>query len=170
LWRGDALTGVSAEYALGARARLEERRLAVVERLADLELALGRHEALVAELTTWVAAYPLRERLVGQLMRALHTSGRQADALAAGRRYRESLAEQQGLDPGQAFLGLEQEILRDQPAPPVQEPIRAANFLPYDVPDFTGRAVELDRILRRLGSRVCVIDGMAGVGKPNLRI
>jgi DNA-binding SARP family transcriptional activator len=170
LWRGDALTGVSAEYALGARARLEERRLAVVERLADLELALGRHEALVAELTAWVAAYPLRERLAGQLMRALHASGRQADALAAARRYRDSLADQQGLDPGRAFLALEQEILRGQLAAPTKEGVRAANFLPYDVPDFTGRAVELDRILRGLTTRVCAIDGMAGVGKTKSRM
>ncbi|WP_290864523.1 AfsR/SARP family transcriptional regulator [Hamadaea sp.] len=168
LWPGDALIGVSAEYAPGARARLEERRLAAVERLAEVELALGRHEALTAELAAWVSAYPLRERLAGQLMRALHASGRQADALAAGRRYRESLAEQQGLDPGRSFLQLEQEILRDQPVPPAKAPVRGANFLPYDVPDFTGRAVELDRILRGPGSRVCVVDGMAGVGKTTL--
>jgi len=130
------LTGVSAEYAAGARARLEERRIAAFERLADLELALGRHEPLVEELTAWVAAYPLRERLAGQLMRALHAAGRQADALTAGRRYRESLAEQQGLDPGRAFLALEQTILRDQLAPPAKEPARAANFLPYERPGF----------------------------------
>jgi hypothetical protein len=41
------------------------------------------------------------------------------------------------------------------------------NFLPYDVPDFAGRAVEVDRILQGLRTRICAIDGMAGVGKPN---
>jgi DNA-binding SARP family transcriptional activator/tetratricopeptide (TPR) repeat protein len=172
LWRGDALTGVNAEYASGARARLEERRLAAFERLAELELALGRHEALMPELTAWVATYPMRERLAGQLMRALHAAGRQADALAAGRRYRDSLTEEQGLDPGRAFLALEQAILRDQPRQPTvtAAPDPAMNFLPYDVPDFAGRAVELDRILQGRATRICAIDGMAGVGKTTLAV
>jgi DNA-binding SARP family transcriptional activator/tetratricopeptide (TPR) repeat protein len=188
LWRGDALSGVNAEYAHGARARLEERRIATFERLADLELALGRNDDLVEQLTGWVAMYPLRERLVGQLMRALYAAGRQADALAAGRAYRQVLGDQQGLDPGRAFLGLEQAILRDQPAqltaasisaPPPVTPVpvappelvgRSANFLPYDVPDFTGRLVELDRIVSGMTAQVCVIDGMAGVGKTTIAV
>lgn len=166
LWRGEALSGVRAEFVPGARARLEERRLAVFERLADLELEAGGSEGLIDELSTWALAYPLRERLAGQLMRALHAAGRQADALAAGRRYRDSLAEQQGLDPGRAFLAIEQVILRDQPpAPAVISTARS--FLPYDVPDFTGRMVELDRIT---SARVCTIDGLAGVGKTTLAV
>jgi DNA-binding SARP family transcriptional activator/tetratricopeptide (TPR) repeat protein len=180
LWRGDALAGVNAAYARGTRARLEERRLAAVERLADLELTLGRHDTLIDELATWVAAYPLRERLAGQLMRALHAAGRQTDALAAARRYRDSLAELQGLDPGRAFLAVEQSILRGhppeatataetRPAPP-EETGRATNFLPYDVADFTGRTVELDRILTGPTPRICTIDGMAGVGKTALAV
>ena len=42
--------------------------------------------ALVSELEALVATYPLRERLRGQLMLALHRSGRSADALG---RYQE---------------------------------------------------------------------------------
>src|SRR5262245_18925565 len=49
LWRGEAFAGVNADYVATARARLEERRLTAIERLADLELALGRHEELIDE-------------------------------------------------------------------------------------------------------------------------
>ncbi|WP_301182438.1 AfsR/SARP family transcriptional regulator, partial [Nocardia farcinica] len=44
LWRGRPLADVKADYAAGARVRLQERRLTAYEHLADLELSLGRHE------------------------------------------------------------------------------------------------------------------------------
>ena len=177
LWRGQPLADVSADYVTGARARLEDRRLAAVERLADLELSRGRHEELVGELAAQVAACPLRERLVGQLMLALHRAGRQADALSAARAFRATLAEQQGLDPTRAFAALEQAVLRDDASltlrpTPVTGPVgpalpgspgetepsvlvpgpprRRVNFLPYDTPDFTGRGIELDQLTSAL--------------------
>ncbi|MFE9579074.1 tetratricopeptide repeat protein [Nocardia sp. NPDC006044] len=69
----------------------------------------------------------------------------------------------------------------DAPAPPhlisastpPEAPAASANFLPYDIPDFTGRAAELDR-LGKLDERepggIVAIDGMAGVGKTALAI
>jgi DNA-binding SARP family transcriptional activator/Tfp pilus assembly protein PilF len=206
LWRGQPLEDVNADYVADARARLDGRRLTAVERLADLELSLGRHEDIVEELAAEVAAHPLRERLSSQLMLALHRAGRQADALAVARAFRAALAEQQGLDPSRAFDAVEQSILRDDPrldhrpvpeARPVavgQEPAsdagpgsggpgdaashhspRRVNFLPYDTPDFSGRATELDQLA---GSRpgpggvvtISAIDGMAGIGKTALAI
>src|SRR5207253_730959 len=77
------------------------------------ELSLHRHEQLVEELAGLVAAHPLRERLARQLMLALYRSGRQADALAAARSFRQRLVEEQGLDPSRAFATLERAILRD---------------------------------------------------------
>ncbi|WP_206061434.1 AfsR/SARP family transcriptional regulator [Nonomuraea basaltis] len=178
LWRGQPLADVNADYVESARARLEQRRLAAIERLADIELSLGRHEDLIDELSAHVAAYPLRERLSGQLMLALHRAGRQADALSVARTLRESLVEQQGLDPGRAFVALEQAILRDDPdlqARPsqaaVREPGRRANFLPYDIPDFAGRTTDLERIAgHRPSVPILAIDGMAGIGKTALAI
>ncbi|MFB8278509.1 AfsR/SARP family transcriptional regulator [Nocardia colli] len=115
LWRGDALADVNADYVAGVRARLEEKRVGAIERLMELELALGRSDELLDELVTHAGAYPLRERLHTQLVLALHRVGRQADALAAARTFRETLAEHQGLDPSRAFLALEQAVRQDDP-------------------------------------------------------
>ncbi|WP_449065147.1 ATP-binding protein, partial [Planomonospora algeriensis] len=82
----------------------------------EAELDTGHHDRVLDELAGHVAAQPLRERLVGQLVLALHRSGRQADALVAARSYRTALAEEQGLDPGRAFVELEQAVLTDAPA------------------------------------------------------
>jgi DNA-binding SARP family transcriptional activator len=126
LWRGTALDGVSAAFVEAARAALEEQRLAAYEQIADLELARGRHAELVPELTGLVAANPLRERLVGQLMVALYRSGRQSEALQTARALRRRLAEDEGLDPGPALVELETAILRADrsPPPPTRGPPR----------------------------------------------
>ncbi|MBW6433536.1 tetratricopeptide repeat protein [Actinoplanes hulinensis] len=160
LWRGEALADVHAHYAPAARALLADRRLAAIEQLMEAELTAGRHAAVLDELAGLVAAHPLRERLAGQLVTALHRSGRQADALAAARAYREGLAEEQGLDPGAGFLAVEQSALAAS----------RSSFLPYDVPDFTGRDGELDRIVTDPRGGIVTVDGMAGVGKTTLAI
>lgn len=194
LWRGEPLAGVTAAYVPEARARLDGRRLAAFERLAELELSSGRHHDLVDELAGQVAAHPLRERLCGQLMLALHRAGRQADALSAARAFRTTLAEQQGLDPSRAFTALEQAILRDDPhldlragsvAAPAAEaasgragaaqarPRQRVNFLPYDTPDFSGRGAELSQIAGPElgpGAAIWLINGMAGIGKTALAV
>ncbi|MFD3947953.1 BTAD domain-containing putative transcriptional regulator [Streptomyces sp. NPDC058579] len=182
LWRGEPLAGITAHYAESARARLTGQRLTAVERLAELELARGRHDDLIDELSVHAAAHPLRERLCGQLMLALHRAGRQTDALDVARTFRATLAEQQGLDPGHAFSKLEQDILRDAPdlRPPVTSPEAAKpqgiSFLPYDVPDFTGREGELDGLIGLWSGNnggvvtISAIDGMAGVGKTTLAV
>ena len=104
LWRGPVLADL-ADYAFTRpeAARLEELRLAALEARIDADLALGRHDALTAELEQLAGEHPLRERLHGQLMLALYRSGRQAGALAAYRRARDLLANELGIDPGEAL-------------------------------------------------------------------
>lgn len=117
LWRGGALADLA--YATFARTeieRLEELRLAAIEERTDADLALGRHQALVAELDQLTAKHPLRERLRAQLMLALYRSGRQAEALRVYADERRRLVEELGLEPGQALQQLEQAILRQDPS------------------------------------------------------
>ena len=125
LWRGPALDDLAFEPFAGAEiARLDGLRLdAEEERLAG-ELGLGRHDHLVPELESLVAANPLRERLRGQLMLALYRSGRQAEALEVYRAARLALADELGLDPSPELQRLERAILRHDPAldDPRQEP------------------------------------------------
>ena len=127
LWRGPPLADFAYEpFAQSAIARLEERRLACLEERIEADLALGRHEDVVAELETLVSDNPLRERLRGQLMLALYRSGRQAEALDVYRSARRTLAEKLGLEPGPDLQALERQILNQDPtlAAPLREPAR----------------------------------------------
>ncbi|MBN6057897.1 tetratricopeptide repeat protein, partial [Nonomuraea sp. RK-328] len=176
LWSGEALEDVHAHYVTGVRDLWNDRRLSAYERLVEGELAAGRHGDLLDELAAQVSAAPLREKLSGHLVLALHRAGRQADALAAARSYRTALADEQGLDPGHAFTELERAVLADDPAlrlaaaPPVASgPPRRSTFLPYDIPDFSGRTAELERLVTER-SAVVTIDGMAGIGKTTLAV
>ena len=118
-------------------ARLEELRLAATEARIDAGLALGRHDALTAELEELVAGHPLRERLHGQLILALYRCGRQADALAAYRRVRDLLAGELGIDPGEPLRRLHASVLAQDPAldwhgdhpTPVEAHLPAADIL-----------------------------------------
>ncbi|HYN95324.1 MAG TPA: BTAD domain-containing putative transcriptional regulator [Pilimelia sp.] len=189
LWRGPALAGLDGRIIESTAARLEEQRLAVTEEFIDLELSLGRHRQVIAELTALVAAQPLRERLVGQLMLALYRSGRQADAL---RRYVGTCAvlrEELGVDPGRRLQELHRAILSadrallDAPAEagtgPAEQAARGSSGLvpaqlPVDVAHFVGRTrhlKELDELLANDATvGICVVAGMAGVGKTTLAV
>ena len=124
LVRGEILTELQDDrVACLERARLAEVRLIAEEELVEVELATGRHRALVPRLTAAVAEDPLRERAWMQLMVALYRSGRQADALEAYRRASRALADELGLVPGRELQRLERMILvhdraLDLPAPP----------------------------------------------------
>ncbi|MFI5585410.1 BTAD domain-containing putative transcriptional regulator [Amycolatopsis sp. NPDC051758] len=155
-WRGPALAGVDSAALRPDAERLAERRLAVLERCLAAEVDAGSGDA-VAELTALVAEHPLREGLVGLLMRALHRAGRQADAIDAYQRAKRRLADDLGISPGASLRTLYEQLLHEEPG---------RCFLPYDVPDFTGRAAEVAGALEALrGGRPVVVDGMAGAGK-----
>ncbi len=117
LWRGPALADFALEpFAQSEIARLEEARITALEERIEADLALGRHAELVGELESLLTAHPLRERLRGQLMTALYRSGRQAEALETYRQGRRRLADDLGLEPGQALKRLERSILEQDPA------------------------------------------------------
>lgn len=116
LWRGPPLADLYYEsFAQPVIARLEELRLAAVEKRVDADLALGRHGVLVGELEAFVSEHPLRERLRVQLMLALYRCGRQADALEVYRSTRLALVGELGIEPSVALRELEQAILRHDP-------------------------------------------------------
>ena len=186
LWRGPALSGVTPGLAAQAT-RLEENRLTALEDGIDWELATGGHAALVAELTTLVIEHPLRERLVGQLMLALHRSGRTTEALEIYRRTHERLAEDLALAPGAELQQLHVAILRNDATPTapmslsvpasrsaIRSRVAVPRQLPGAVPRFTGRASQLKELTGLLDRNetvvISAINGTAGVGKTALAV
>lgn len=129
LWRGPPLADVAYEpFAQMAIGRLEELRLAAIERRAEARLALGATAELVGELRALVSAHPFREQFRAQLMLALYSTGRQVEALSEYRSARDLLAEELGIEPGRALRELEHRILRHDPElvsdPETPEPMR----------------------------------------------
>ncbi|HEX2297717.1 MAG TPA: BTAD domain-containing putative transcriptional regulator, partial [Pseudonocardiaceae bacterium] len=178
-WRGDPFGGVADAPLVRAEIdRLTERRLVGLEALYTAELAGGQAGAIVPELSELAGRYPLRERLQGLLMIALHHAGRRAEALGVYHRTRTALVDELALDPGPELQRLEHAILTGGPvlettptAPPAQ--------LPPGIPDFTGRTTQLAALHDHLGrghpdragtSSVSAISGQAGVGKTALAV
>jgi DNA-binding SARP family transcriptional activator/tetratricopeptide (TPR) repeat protein len=115
LWRGPALGGVSSRALAAEATRLEELRTTLIEERVTEELALGCHDTLIGELPILVGQHPTRERLRGQLMRALYQAGRPSEALAVFRQGRAALIDELGVEPGPELTHLHAAILRSDP-------------------------------------------------------
>ncbi|MFE0150532.1 BTAD domain-containing putative transcriptional regulator [Nonomuraea sp. NPDC059007] len=178
LWRGPALAGTRDELMLTDGAALDELRVAALADRIDADLALDRHADLISELRHLAVEHPLQERLRGQLMTALHRSGRTAEALEEYRIARHHLRQELGLEPGQELSDLHQMILT---AAPVGDVVRSAVLqrapvprqLPADVARFTGRDEglrELDLLVldKPPAVAIAVVTGAPGVGKTAL--
>jgi DNA-binding SARP family transcriptional activator len=188
LWRGPALDGIENGVLGGEARRLDEQRLACLERRITVDLELGRHTEMVGELEALTAQHPQRERLVELHMLALYRAGRRQDALEAYTAARARLAEQAGLDPLPELDRLQRAILRSEPAlDPPRRPVTVAGTaapsdtpaqLPADGADFTGRVDQLHQLDALLGETqdrtartavvISAIDGTAGIGKTAL--
>ena len=103
-------------WAEAEAARLAELHAVALEQSMAARLASGEVALLVPELQALVADQPLREERWRLLALASYRCGRQADALAALRRAREVLAEELGVDPGEALQRLEADVLAQAPA------------------------------------------------------
>ncbi|GAA4206574.1 hypothetical protein GCM10022252_68900 [Streptosporangium oxazolinicum] len=176
LWRGPALADVGeSPFAQAPSARLERLRLDCVEDRVQAELELGRHRELVAELQELTAAHPFRERLYGQLMRALYGSGRQAEALEVYEGARRVLGDEFGVDPSAELAAVHLAVLRADPAltgaPAVPAapaaPVRSGLWAPLT--SFVGREGEMSRLRALLGeARLVTLVGPGGAGKTRL--
>jgi DNA-binding SARP family transcriptional activator len=182
LWRGPAFGGSGdCSYVEKYAALLEAQRLQAIERYAEIELRLGRADRVTGLLAEAAAANPYREVLRAHLMLALYRSGRQAEALEQYQLAHQLLAEDLGIDPGPELQGLHERILRNDPrlAGPTPAGVLAGgkpNFLPGNVPGFTGRAAELSwlDVVGDSGQDrtvvISAISGTGGVGKTALAI
>jgi DNA-binding SARP family transcriptional activator len=201
LWKGAALAGVGevgGPFFEGRRAWLEQLRAAAVEEQFVVDIELGRHAEVVAELTAAVAEQPYRERLWELLMWALYRDARQAEALSTYRNVGRLLERDLGLHPGPGLREMHARILAsdpllidglsrvrnaDQTGRPGQPSVVASTGmaqsitpaqLPRDVSDFVGRVRELADIRARLSnasqSSLIEVTGAVGVGKTTLAV
>ncbi|MCK8435456.1 AAA family ATPase [Streptomyces sp. D2-8] len=138
LWRGPVLSDLVEEGVCWPElTALQNRRLDVMEDHFEAALACGRHQLVLPDLESLVAAEPLRERASGQLMVALYRCGRQAEALAVFGRVRTALVEGLGLEPGRELHRLQQAILTQDPtleAPRAVSGREPANLAPVPRP------------------------------------
>lgn len=151
LWHGVPLDGINGAFVQAEAVRLEELRLqARVERASTL-LAMGRYAEATAELNAVIADHPLHEPAHGQLMMALHRSGRRVDALAVYRSLRDRVIAELGLEPEPELQRLHQRILTSdtaleasrtapEPADTALEPPARISRPPRDQPSPTARA------------------------------
>lgn len=184
LWRGPAYAEYASEpWCVAEITRLEELRAAARERLLGARLALGEGALLVPELEALVAEAPFREERWRLLALALYRTHRQADALAALRRARETLADALGVDPGPALRALEQEILAQSPDLDLPADSTATVVLdagttvpprPPTVDELVERDLEI-AALRRIVEQVrdgtgslVLVEGPGGIGKTRL--
>ncbi|WP_188196880.1 BTAD domain-containing putative transcriptional regulator [Nonomuraea sp. SYSU D8015] len=175
LWRGDALADVrDTPFAATAGARLNELRVAAMEDRFEAELRLGHHDEILADMAAMAAGHPLRERLAGLRMRALHAAGRQSDALAVFDQVRGTLAEELGVDPSEDLRETYLAVLRGEreyPQARQARPHAVPGHLPAQLTSFVGRQEEL-RLLAGLleSSRLVTVVGPGGVGKTRLAV
>ncbi|RKN43906.1 AfsR/SARP family transcriptional regulator [Streptomyces hoynatensis] len=112
LWRGPALVDVRVGSVLELEVlRMEESRMAALERRIEADLRLGRHGELIPELQVLAARHPLHENFCGQLMVALHRAGSSWRALEAYQRLRGTLVSELGLEPSQRLQRIQQAVL-----------------------------------------------------------
>ncbi|WP_020573396.1 AfsR/SARP family transcriptional regulator [Actinopolymorpha alba] len=187
LWRGSPLADLPGEWVARTRDNLRQQRLAALTELGELELRLGRHAELIDDLRDWLDENPLSEPLIGQLLRALSTVGRRAEALDLYARTRDHLGEELGTEPGPELQRLHQRILRRDPT--LEVPISAVAGLraggsaassqpelPRQLPrlpaTFVGRGPELADAQKALFSATATVAvyGPGGIGKSTLAL
>ncbi|MFG1954824.1 BTAD domain-containing putative transcriptional regulator [Micromonospora sp. NPDC048830] len=164
---------------------LVEERVEIAVRLARLGQAVRRQQQILPLLRRLAERHSWHESLHAQLIMALAATGQQAGALQVFDGIRRRLAEQLGIDPGAELLEARQAVLSGR----LERRARvvaggASGAQPWQAPappkDFCGRATELQLLEQtiRYSSRgpeseqvtVCVVSGMAGVGKTSLAL
>ena len=180
LWQGRPLVELE-DWAPGRAeaARLEGLRLDAEEQRWAAELAAGRHDAVLSELSAGVVEAPLRERRWAQLALAEYRCGRQGDALRTIQRARTTLVNALGVDAGPELVALERAILVHDPAlqcvdagPQPSAVCPYLGLVPYDVGDaevFFGRDREIAECVRRItAANLLTVAGPSGSGKSSL--
>ncbi|MET7971453.1 BTAD domain-containing putative transcriptional regulator [Micromonospora sp. NPDC005305] len=182
LWRGDdAVEDVLELCGDPLVTALAEERVEIAVRLARLGEVVHQQRQVLPLLRRLAGRHSWHESLHARMVVALAAAGQQAAAIEAFDSVRQRLAEELGMDPGTELIEARQAIVSGQSDRRGGSPVEGTGVVtPWQTPappsDFCGRAKDLHRLERALrypsnGSPVvCVISGMAGVGKTSLAL
>ncbi|WP_155370754.1 FxSxx-COOH system tetratricopeptide repeat protein [Catellatospora vulcania] len=181
LWRGEALAGLTGEWADATRHSWLIKRVAALVAWAQAEVEAGDATTVIGPLADFVAGEPLEQKAVGALMRALFAAGDGAQAVELFEMTRERLADRLGMSPDPQLSELHVAILRGRvdwqaPRPPAVRPDpawpHAVGTLPPRADAFQIRAAAgiLDGAAQpgRTVVLTHVVAGLGGVGKTQL--
>ena len=116
LWQGEAYAEFADEpWAYPESQHLAELRITAEELLVEAELASSHTAQVLPRIEALCRSHPLRETFRVQLMTAYYRTGRQADALAVFRAFRQELTDELGIEPSRVLVELEQRILAQDP-------------------------------------------------------
>ncbi|MET8945642.1 BTAD domain-containing putative transcriptional regulator [Streptomyces sp. NPDC004542] len=199
LWNGPAGDGwTHGPVAAPIFAGLNNEYFQACMEAADVALALGQPARVLPALHLAAKMAPLHESVLASLITVLGDAGRQAEALGVFDAVRGRLADDLGIDPGQALKAAHQRVLTQThtprtPSAPAQdttarpaEPVTAAPaelsalspslVSPGALDRLVGRADELSALQRAVepalgtgnGTAVVLLEGEPGVGKSRL--
>jgi DNA-binding SARP family transcriptional activator/tetratricopeptide (TPR) repeat protein len=167
---------------------VDQEYVAAVGQAADAALASAQPQRILPLLRQSAASESLDESLQARLMLVLAANGQQALALEHYQQLRERLESELGVDPGSELRAAHSRVLRQElptdgqqaaglSSPGAPSPLVPPAQLPADLPSFAGREAELSQVAQMLGRDdgrptvgICVIDGMAGIGKTTFAI
>ncbi|SCK48273.1 BTAD domain-containing putative transcriptional regulator [Streptomyces sp. WMMB 322] len=175
LWRGSVLQDLPSSVVWDpAVTRLEGLRSVAADECLEVRLRTGDHASLVADLRSRLAEDPLREDLWRMVVQALRDAGRIAEARSAYAEAERIIAAELGIEPSGPLRAIGEEIngWAGRRRTTVPEPVCQ---LPMDVPDFTGRAEEIEALEGLLSSAgrqpvVAIVSGPPGSGKSTLAV
>ncbi|MFQ6393224.1 ATP-binding protein [Nocardia sp. KC 131] len=136
------------------------RRLSMVRAMALARL--GQYAEAVQPLTAIAASEPRNEEVLAELLRAVADTSGPSVALARYDRYRRTLRDELGADPGTAVQSVYRQLLR------ANEPV-VRQGIPHDPNQLLGREDDIAAVTALLRSaRVVSLIGPGGLGKTRL--
>lgn len=112
LLRGEPLPGLPGPLADTERQRLARQRRALHQDRAECLVLLGRYPEALDALMAAPLVRPHDEPTAALRMRALHGSGRQAEALTVYQEMRRRLLDELGMEPGEELRRVHQAVLQ----------------------------------------------------------
>ncbi|MBI5303980.1 MAG: AAA family ATPase [Chloroflexi bacterium] len=176
LYAGDLLANVYDDWIVYARERFRNLYFAALHQLVLSHRARGEHPQAIAYANQLLAADPLREDTLRQLITLRYQAGDRAGALDEYARFVRRLGTELSVEPMPETVALYEAVVRNTRLPgtaPTSEVTPNEKTIPFALP-FVGREADVER-LRVAWSRaaqgqgsIVLIGGEAGIGKTRL--